>query len=67
MEKKSVVGWIGFLVFLLIILGVAGVVLGVSIMVRATEGMAAYSMIGAALFFMQATLAFGYALRSMTR
>jgi hypothetical protein len=67
MEKKGVVGWIGFLVFVLIVLGVAGVVLGISTMIRASEATAATSMVGAALFFLQATLAFGFALRSMTR
>jgi len=67
MEKKSVVGWIGFLVFILIVLGIAGVVLGISMMVRATEGTLIGSMTGAAVFFMQATFAFGYALRSMTK
>jgi hypothetical protein len=67
MEKKGVVGWIGFLVFTLIVLGVAGVVLGISMIARAEEATAGNSMIGAALFFLQATLAFGFALRSMTR
>jgi hypothetical protein len=69
MEKKSVVGWIGFLVFVLIILGIAGVVFGVSMMVRidASSSMYPYSTVAAALFFLQATLAFGFALRSMTR
>lgn len=67
MEKKSVVGWIGFLVFLLIVLGVAGIVLGVSIMMRAEGSTASTSLIGAGIFFLQATLAFGFALRAMTR
>ena len=67
MEKKGVVGWIGFLVFVLIVLGIAGVVLGISMMVRAEEATAISSLTGAALFFLQATLAFGFALRSMTR
>jgi len=69
MEKKGVVGWIGFLVFVLIILGVAGVVFGVSMMVRIDSNSSLYpnSLIAAGLFFLQSTLAFGFALRSMTR
>ena len=67
MEKKSVVGWIGFLVFVLILLGIAGIVLGISALARATEETSAYSLIGAALFFLQATVAFGFALRSIVR
>jgi hypothetical protein len=67
MEKKGVLGWIGFLVFVLIVMGVAGVVLGISMIVRADDQTAAVSMIGTALFFLQATLAFGFALRTMTR
>jgi hypothetical protein len=69
MEKKSVVGWIGFLVFVLIILGVAGVVFGISMMVRVDVNSSTYasSLIATALFFLQATVAFGFALRSMTR
>lgn len=67
MEKKGVVGWIGFLVFVLIILGIAGVVLGISMLVRSTEAERIDSLTGMALFFLQATLAFGFALRSMTR
>ena len=67
MEKKSVVGWIGFLVFLLTVLGIAGIVLGISMIVRAPEGTAAGPLTGAALFFLQATLAFGFTLRSISR
>ena len=67
MEKKGVVGWIGFLVFILILLGIAGVVLGISVVARATQETEASSLVAMALFFLQATLAFGYALRSMTR
>lgn len=69
MEKKGVVGWIGFLVFVLIILGVTGVVLGISMIVRidSSSSMYPYSTVAAALFFLQATVAFGFALRSMTR
>ena len=67
MEKKSVVGWIGFLVFILIFLGIAGVVLGISIMVKADENTLIGSMTAGAIFFLQATLAFGYALRSISK
>jgi hypothetical protein len=67
MEKKGVVGWIGFLVFVLIILGVAGVVLGVSTILRSDDAVSTGAMVAAALFFLQATLAFGFALRSMVR
>jgi hypothetical protein len=66
MEKKGVVGWIGFLVFVLILLGVAGVVLGISMILRAHSAESA-SIVASGLFFLQATLAFGFALRAMTR
>ena len=67
MEKKGVVGWIGFLVFVLILLGVAGVVLGISALARSTQATMTGSLTATALFFLQATAAFGFALRSMTR
>ncbi len=66
MEKEGVVGWIGFLVIVLILLGVAGVVLGVSFLIYGGDQQP-LALTAGAIFFLQATLAFGFALRSMTR
>ncbi len=68
MEKDKVVGWIGFLVIVLVVLGVAGVVFGISGLYHSSGPSADYTaLVAAALFFLQATLAFGFALRSMIR
>ena len=69
MAKESVVGWIGFLVIVLVVLGIAGVVLGVSMLAFSQHqaGFDSGCFIAGALFFLQATVSFGFALRSMTR